>query len=105
MSCQGQDNANSHWCTIGYVQNIFVGNAGDHTGSFYLFFRLLDDLTTEYTPHVFNEYLTTEKLPRTKLKIYDLAIHDKFPLRNTMYSRRIFLPNLTPFAATSQCNS
>lgn len=33
MSCPGQDNTNSQ-CTIGYVPNIFAGNAGDHNGPY-----------------------------------------------------------------------
>ncbi|RXW22370.1 hypothetical protein EST38_g3495 [Candolleomyces aberdarensis] len=33
VSCPGQDNTNSQ-CTIGYVPNILVGDAGDHGGPF-----------------------------------------------------------------------
>ncbi|KAJ2928557.1 hypothetical protein H1R20_g8548, partial [Candolleomyces eurysporus] len=45
VSCPGQDNTNSQ-CTIGYVPNILVGEAGDHGGMSNTYRNIISHLTS-----------------------------------------------------------
>lgn len=110
MSCLGQDNTNSQ-CTIGYVLNIFDGNAGDHTGIFCPFFLSPWFLTISegsYDDMSLMNILRPSYNPARRWRSTTYQYATIFPCaiqRIFRRPRRIFFPNLTPFAATTQCNS